>query len=261
MIAVIFFFIHFLGTLPYAARVVGVRTKMLALSFTLFNIIALIARTIQGFQTPYLAKYMETNLPTTPAWTPLPFFYWLIGISVVGCIAGIFFLPATTRIFTKGVGHYYRSRSLKRVILMAFTKKGLSFFFSSLSFQPMRAIGFLFPFKHLPLRLFIYHVIATACVTVGPLSAIYAGYLHPEFRSTASSLAFIINGIAVLIMFLLIDPPLAAMTEDTVQGKMEEPFFSRCLAWFVVARVFGTALAAVLLLPFAKLVAVLALIM
>ena len=50
------FVIHLIGALAYAARIAGVRTRRIAVSFALFNILVLVSRTSNSFQGPFLAK-------------------------------------------------------------------------------------------------------------------------------------------------------------------------------------------------------------
>ena len=54
--------IHLIGALAYAARIAGVRTKRIAMSFALFNILVLLSRTSNSFLGPLLAKRIETRL-------------------------------------------------------------------------------------------------------------------------------------------------------------------------------------------------------
>ena len=56
------FLIHLIGTLAYAVRIAGVRTRRIAVSFAIFNLLVLIARTSNCFQGPFLAKRIEDNL-------------------------------------------------------------------------------------------------------------------------------------------------------------------------------------------------------
>ena len=51
--------IHLIGALAYAARIAGVRTHKIALSFALFNVLVLVSRTSNSFLGPFLAKRME----------------------------------------------------------------------------------------------------------------------------------------------------------------------------------------------------------
>ena len=85
--------------------------------------------------------------------------------------------------------------------------------------------------------------------SVGVFSAIYAGYLRPELRLTASQLSSVVNGLATILMFAFIDPYLALMTDDVAGGKVGEPQFRRSVVWLTGSRVAGTLLAQVLLVP------------
>ena len=54
--------IHLIGALAYAARIAGVRTSKIALSFALFNVLVLVSRTSNSFLGPFLAKRIENAI-------------------------------------------------------------------------------------------------------------------------------------------------------------------------------------------------------
>jgi hypothetical protein len=56
------FVIHLIGTLAYAVRIAGVRTRRIAVSFALFNVLVLVSRTSNSFQGPSVAKRIEVAL-------------------------------------------------------------------------------------------------------------------------------------------------------------------------------------------------------
>src|SRR6185503_12200002 len=62
IICLLTFVIHLIGTLAYSVRIAGVRTRRIAVSFALFNILVLVSRTSNSFQGPFLAKRIEQNL-------------------------------------------------------------------------------------------------------------------------------------------------------------------------------------------------------
>lgn len=100
--------------------------------------------------------------------------------------------------------------------------------------------------------------LAQALITVGVLASLYAGYLNPEFRVTASQLSAVINGFATILLFALIDPQLSVMTDDVVEGRVSEALFRRTIVWISFSRLAGTLLAQLLFLPSARLVALIA---
>ena len=77
----------------------------------------------------------------------------------------------------------------------------------------------------------------------------------PEFRVTASQLSALINGFATILLFAFIDPQLSVMTDDAVEGKVDEGDFRRAITFISLSRLAGTVLAQALLLPAATLIA------
>ena len=98
------------------------------------------------------------------------------------------------------------------------------------------------------------NALAQALLLVGVVASLYAGYLFPEYRVTASQLSAVVNGFATILLFVLIDPQLSVMTDDVVAGKVSEPMFRRTIVWLSLSRVAGTLLAQALFLPAAWLV-------
>ena len=97
--------------------------------------------------------------------------------------------------------------------------------------------------------------LAQALLTVGVLASLYAGFLNPEFRVTASQLSAIINGVATILLFALIDPQVSAMTDDVMDGTTSEAVFRRTMVWISLSRLAGTLLAQALLVPAAVIIA------
>jgi hypothetical protein len=46
------FLIHLIGTLAYAVRIAGVRTRRIVVALSLFNLLMLLSRTANSFQAP-----------------------------------------------------------------------------------------------------------------------------------------------------------------------------------------------------------------
>jgi hypothetical protein len=78
IICVLTFVIHLIGTLAYAARIAGVRTRRIAVSFSLFNILILVSRTSNSFQGPFLAKRIENTIAGGLSHGLLTDFRWML---------------------------------------------------------------------------------------------------------------------------------------------------------------------------------------
>src|SRR3546814_18076104 len=97
--------------------------------------------------------------------------------------------------------------------------------------------------------------LAQSLLAVGVVASLYAGYLAPEFRVTASQLSALINGFATILPFAFIDPQLSVMTDDAVEGKVAEADFRRAITFISFSRLACTVLAQALLLSAAALIA------
>jgi hypothetical protein len=112
--------------------------------------------------------------------------------------------------------------------------------------------------SHIPWSVVGLNTIAMAVWTVGVFSALYAGYLRPELRVTASQLSAVVNGVATILMFAIIDPYLSLMTDDVASGRVDEAYFRRSVVWLTGSRLAGTMLAQALLVPGAVWIAAVA---
>ncbi len=247
--------INFIGTLAYAARIAGVRTKRIAMSFALFNILVLISRTSNGFLGPFLAKRTESRLVAGGGDALLDDFRLvLLSASVAVCV-GIVLIPTGQRLFVRAIGFFQTHRSTGRLLLRSASPAGMKTVRQSLSWPSAGHVtGWSKP-SGVGWNVLLANCLAQALLTVGVIASIYAGYLNPEFRVTASQLSAVVNGFATILLFALIDPQLSVMTDDVVEGTVSEALFRRTILWISISRLVGTILAQAVLLPAAIAIA------
>ena len=249
--------INLIGTLAYAARIAGVRTGRIAMSFALFNILVLVSRTSNSFLGPFLAKRIETRLASgggdALAWD----FRVILASASIAVAMGIVLVPTGQRMFARAIGWFQRNRSTARMILRTATPTGLRAIRQSVSLPRGRHLALGQP-RGVGWSVLFANMVAQALITVGVVASLYAGYLNPEYRVTASQLSAVINGFATILLFALIDPQLSVMTDDVVEGRVPAALFRRTIAWISLSRLVGTLLAQALFLPSAQLVALIA---
>jgi hypothetical protein len=258
VICVLTFVIHLIGTLAYAVRIAGVRTRRIAVSFALFNILILVSRTSNTFQGPFLAKRIEDNINHGVSHGLLMDFRWLLLSASLATVVGALLIPTFQRAFSRAVLHFHAHRSVPRLLLHGFFKGGLSQFKDLMRLPAVENVTRITGQRSVSPRVVILNVVAVALWTVGVFAALYAGYLDPELRVTASQLSSVINGAATIMMFVFIDPQMSIMTDDVVEGKVSEPQFRRAVVWLVGSRFVGTVAAQLALVPAAMLVAAVA---
>jgi Amj-like protein len=249
------FTINLIGTLAYAARIAGVRTGRIALAFSLFNALVLISRTANSFQAPLLAKRVESNVLAGPTTGILADFRWLLLAASLATIVGALLTPTAQRLFSRGVSALTRRRSLPGLLFDALSPKCLGVLRASIalpSSENMRTVG---GRKGAPVAVLLVNGIATAVWTVGVFASLYAAYLAPDLRATASNLSAVVNGVATILLFVLVDPWLAVHTDDVMEGRVSNGQFRRSVVGLIASRFAGSVAAQLLLVPAAGLVA------
>jgi hypothetical protein len=245
------FIINLITTLSYSVRIVGIRTGRIAISFALFNILVLVSRTANGFQAPLLAKTVESDIKIG-VYDNEGTFRLIIFSCSLATIFGALLIPTFQRVLSKAVINFSVHKSIPKLILHGFSKTGILYFKDNVTLPTSANITQIKLDKQFPWRIFVLNVFAVAILTIGVLSAVYASYLNPDYRSTASNLSAFINGFATILMFVFIDPHLSSMTDDVTLGKCSEATFRRYIVDMTIARFLGTLLAQVIFLPGAK---------
>jgi len=247
--------INLIGTLAYGARIAGVRTRRIAMSFALFNILVLISRMSNSFLGPFLAKRIEARLHQAAGASLLIDFRWVLLSASGAVLAGIVLVPSAQRLFARAIAHFQEHRSTTRMLLRSATPAGLRTIRDSLALPKKAHLEEMRGERGVGWGVLAANCLAQALLTVGVLASLYAGYLNPEYRVTASQLSAVINGLATILLFALIDPQLSVMTDDVIEGRVGEALFRRTVVWVSLSRLAGTLLAQILFVPSAIAIA------
>jgi hypothetical protein len=247
--------INVIGALAYAARIAGVRTGRIALSFALFNILLLVSRTSNGFLGPFLAKRIETALASGGGDALLWELRLVLASAAGAVLVGILLVPTGQRLFAAAITFFQANRSTTRLLLRSVTPAGLHTIRDSIALPSAETLRALKRPRGVSWAVLIANAAAQGLLAVGVLASLYAGYLVPEFRVTASQMTAIVNGFATILLFALIDPQISALTDDVVDGTVSEATFRRAMVWVSLSRLVGTVLAQALLVPAAVVIA------
>ena len=104
----------------------------------------------------------------------------------------------------------------------AFARGGLGYIRRTSTVPTLAHISELRKPRGVSIRVILLNILAQALLTVGVVASLYAGYLYPDYRVTASQLSAVVNGFATILLFVLIDPQLSVMTDDVVAGATSE---------------------------------------
>ena len=254
IVLILTFVINLITTLSYSVRIVGIRTGRIAISFALFNILVLVSRTANGFQAPLLAKTVESDIKVG-IFDNLATFRLILFSCSIGTVIGALFIPTFQRVLSRAVVNFSTHKSMGRLIVHGFSKTGILYFKDNMTIPAKTNFSNIKFDNEFPWKIFVLNVVAVTILTIGVLSAVYASYLNPDYRTTASNLSAFINGVATIVMFAFIDPHLSVMTDDVTLGKCSEATFRKYIVYMTIARLLGTILAQLLFLPCAQLLA------
>lgn len=249
IICALTFIIHLVGTLAYSVRIAGTRTRRIALSLSLFNILILISRTSNSFQAPLLAKRVEAHLASGVTSNGTADFRWLLLAATLATAAGAVLIPMFQRLLSRWVDVLGQRRSVWSMIRRAASPTVLAHLREAAVLPRWANLARISPATPVPWGVVLLNAFAMAIWSVGVFAALYAGYLRPDLRLTASQLSSVVNGIATILMFVFIDPYLSLMTDEVTEGKLAEPHFRRSIVWLTGSRLAGTVIAQIILVP------------
>ena len=270
--------IHLVGTLAYSVRVAGVRTGRLLTAFSLYNIIFLLVSFSHSIQAPLLTSLMEMGIKSGSLQAGvgmafgqlvyheayrehLALLSWqmraVIMAATLGTLGGAFLMPFFVRVFVKAIGNFEASGSL----IKAFTGLGSVFGRGKERGKPRRQWrkGLwkerrLLPALTLPRNFLIANIVVTGIYTTSVLSAIYAGAMFPDFRTTATMLSAAVSGFATVLAAVVVEPAASSITDEALRGDRAESDVRQLAIYMAITRLLGTLLAQAFFLPCALLI-------
>jgi hypothetical protein len=231
--------IHFTETIASSMRLAGVRTKNIATSLSFVNATLLISRMSNMLQAPILGGMVDSAILKHDTGMLLHDFRIVIFAAFIGNLVGAIMVPFFVSVFTGAMLEFERVGSLPRVILSAFHPRNMlaiSRKFRLPSRKTLKGISI----HGMPKTFLVLNILMVSIYAIGVLSSLYAGARVPEFRVTATQLSGIVNGIATILLTLLVDPTCALITDQAIKGKRKEEDVRTMVFYIIAGRVVGT---------------------
>lgn len=267
-------FVHLIITLNYSIRLAGLRTRRLLTAISIFNVILLFANVLIVIQVPLMTSMVEHAIKAglTQVGTSVPADQLIYHeaykeqlallerkirlvflASTVGTVIGAVMVPAVVHVFIRAIRIFEEVGSVPKMFIKLFFT------------LPWRRAGAIWPsyrsltplFKHklaIPQKTILTNIIVMGFYITSGLSALYAGAMYPDFRSTATALSVIISGAAIVIGAVMVEPTLSSITDQALCGVRSDWDIKQMTFYMVLTRFLGTLLAQVIFLPFAYLI-------
>jgi hypothetical protein len=251
----------------FAARIAGVTTKRIALSISLFSLVAFASRLANLFYAPLLASISDRTGDIVSkalaagnaslASGPLAQFDMQIRLIVfagtIGTLIGALFLPTFEYLFVRGINSYQRTDSVPRSLFRLLNPGVLLDVVRSFRL-PKPGQWTQYHFSQVPGKLLFWNTVLQAVYAIGVIAAAYASVRDPQFARTAYSLSGIVNGIGTFAFTLFVDPTAAGIVDSAVHGKRTIEDVRAMVFWLTVTMVIGTLLSQLLLFPAAVVI-------
>jgi hypothetical protein len=273
--------IHMINTLIYSVRLAGIRSGRLATALSLFQIIFLLASTANLVQAPLLSSIVEHSIneglrqavhpgliqeavQTAAYQQQLHLLESQIRLVIVaatlGTVLGALLIPAFVNVFTRAILLFDHLGSVPRLIgYVLFSPRRVVRILGEINIPPRRKIrASLKEPLGIPRGFLLTNIIVTGIWTIGVLSALLAAAMFPQFRSTATLLAGVVNGVAAVLAATIVDPRAAMITDQALRGEREEKDVRQMAAYLALTRFAGTIVAQAIFVPAALLIRLIA---
>lgn len=253
IIFVITFFINFLSVSSASLRFAGIKTNSITTSLSLSNIILLITRLANLFQTPFLGSMIDLAFKNNQTDTLLLKLHVIISSATLGTLVGILFFNTFENIFIKWIRLFNKTLSIPKTFYYLIYPKTYISIIKSIS-----RVNFYLDKKELrevPKVIIFSSLFVSAFWTTGVLSAMYASVLVPEYSRTATILSGIVNGIATILFTIFLDPIIAHITDKVYNNQKDIKFLYNAVFLMLVFTLLGTILAQFVLKPGAIVIA------
>jgi hypothetical protein len=247
LVSLFTFVIHMSETLTYSIRLAGVRLGKLAVALSLSGIILLVSRTSNMIQALFTGKMID--LAREDAAYPLvEQFRIIIGASTLGTLAALLLFPSAVFLAARLISQLEVSGSIPQLIRSSVSIEKLNNAKHHLR-PPRLSMLSRLRIGGIPKRLVVLNCLVTAIYTIGVLAALLASTLTMENSFTASQASGLINGLATIMLTILIDPQVGLITDKVLRGEKDVAALNKIFGLLMVSRLAGTLLAQALLVP------------
>jgi hypothetical protein len=245
--------IHLIDTLAYSVRLNSIKSGKFALSMSLFNIFVLISRTANMFQGPLIGTLIGISVARQI--DPINDIRLVILSSTIGTVIGIILIPTFLKLFAKAMDKLEISGSVPSILIEALSIANIKRIMKSTT-KPQKKMISRLRYREIPKRLLIINTLITAIYTVGVLSAFYATYfVEEDYRLAVAASSGVINGIAAILLTLLVDPQSAIITDEALRNKRPYEDVKALVIMLIGTKLLGTLFGQILVYPAALIIA------
>lgn len=237
-----------MSSTTYASRVSAVITRRVATAIAIYNFFFLVTRLAGQVYSPAVGSIVDITLQQSNSSVLEGRLRLIILGSTLGAAVGLLLLPTFVEIYRKAILGMEKFGSLPRLLLASILPSFWRHWWSCL--RPPSLLGIRFEqVAQIPRNFLIYNVLVISIHTIGIMSAVYASALHPHISRTTTLLSSVVNGVASILLGLVVDPVAALLTDNAVSGKRPENHIKVMAVFLMMGMLLGTLLSQVIFRP------------
>lgn len=241
------FIMSVMDTFAYGVRTAGALAGRLTMGLSLFNAIVVISRFANMLQAAVLGTMPDlVNAGTYTSDDVLAALRLCIGFIIAGVLVGALLMPTFIRLMRRGLEVLEQRGNAPAAGFYAITHIArLPHYLTFPHFSELRPYCNL---RSIPYNFLVFNVLVTAFYSIGVMSTILAASWNHDLAGSTIMLSGIVNGIASVLLFLIVDPPASIVIDQAVAGKRPMSDVKTLNLYLVLTRLAGVTLA-LLLLP------------
>lgn len=240
-----------LASTTYASRVSAVITRKVAVALAVYNLFFLITRLSQQVYGPLLGSTADHLVKTNQVVQLEALFRWILAGASLGSFLGLLLLPTFVEVINKAVAQISLHNSVPKVLALCLLPKNWPAVMGCL--RPPGLLGVrLSDIRKIPGFFLLGNVVVLSIHSMGTMAAICAGaQLHdsPGAARSATLLSSVVNGVATIMLSLVVDPTLARITDQCSENRRDFSHIRIAAVFLLGGMLVGTLLSQVLFVP------------
>lgn len=234
--------IHLTESLAYSIRYAGLRTRQIAIAMSFVTSTLLVSRMSNMFQAPLLGSMVDSAIRIggpDGMHALMTNFRIIIFAAAMGTLIGILLTPTFINIFTVAIRKFLEIGSIPKMAIKTLYPRNIIKLVGCFRwpvFPQWRELRF----GHVSKTFLFMNLFVTSIYTIGVLCSLYAGAKLPHLRATAINLSGIVNGIATILLTLIVDPEGARVTDQAVHNVRPEADVKTVVVSLLFTKFIGT---------------------
>lgn len=245
-----------LASTTVASRVSAVVTRRVATALAVYNLFFLVTRLATQVYSPFVASLADNvQRQNQPVETLLPSFRWIVGGASIGAAVAFLLLPTFVEIYNAAIRALDRRGSIPQLFVALTRPRAWAAVLRCARFPSVFGVR-LTDMNQIP-RAFIFgNLFVISIYTIGVMAAIYAGARlnagppeEQELARAATLLSSVVNGLATIMLSVIVDPTSALITDQCVKGERPERHIYIMAVFLLASMLLGTLLSQAFFLP------------